>query len=177
MLKFKIYGIKYGNRLKVFNVLYLEIHKTAKVIIGSHFTFISGAGFNPLSRNIRGFISVRQNAQLTIGNNVGISSSCLWVSDFLKIGNNTKIGANCSIIDTDAHALDYIKRRKDDIRDIKRKGIEIGEDVFIGTSCIIMKGVIIGSRSIVAAGSVVVKDIPDDEMWGGNPAKFIKSVH
>lgn len=52
--------------------------------------------------------------------------------------------------------------------------IEIGEHAFIGTNSIIAKGVKIGKRSIVGAGSVVTKDIPDDEIWAGNPARFIK---
>ena len=51
------------------------------------------------------------------------------------------------------------------------------DDVFIGANCYIGKGVIIGDRSIVAAGSVVVKSIPADEIWGGNPAKFIKKIN
>lgn len=52
--------------------------------------------------------------------------------------------------------------------------ISIGDDVFIGANCIINKGITIGDRSIVAAGIVVVKSIPEDEICGGNPAKLIK---
>ena len=58
----------------------------------------------------------------------------------------------------------------------KTAPVIIDDDVFIGTNCIIGKGVHIGARSIIAAGSVVVKDIPADEVWGGNPARFIKKV-
>ncbi|WP_298453633.1 hypothetical protein [uncultured Prevotella sp.] len=46
----------------------------------------------------------------------------------------------------------------------------------MGTNCIINKGITIGDRSIVAAGSVVVKSIPEDEIWGRNPAKLIKKI-
>ena len=56
------------------------------------------------------------------------------------------------------------------------KRVTIGNDVFIGANCYIGKGVSIGDRSIIAAGSVVVKSIPPDEIWGGNPAKFIKQI-
>ena len=56
------------------------------------------------------------------------------------------------------------------------KPVVIEDDVFVGTHCIICKGVRIGNRSIVAAGSVVVKDIPNGEVWGGNPAKFIRKI-
>lgn len=53
----------------------------------------------------------------------------------------------------------------------------IGDYVFIGTRSIICKGVTIGNHSIIAAGSVIVKDIPSDEVWGGNPARFIRKVY
>ena len=52
----------------------------------------------------------------------------------------------------------------------------IEDDVFVGTSCLILKGVTIGARSVIAAGSVVTHNVPPDEIWGGNPAKFIKSA-
>ena len=54
--------------------------------------------------------------------------------------------------------------------------IELGDDVFIGVNSIVTKGVTIGDRSIIAAGSIVVKSIPNDEIWGGNPAKFLKKI-
>ncbi len=52
--------------------------------------------------------------------------------------------------------------------------VMIEDDVFIGALSIICKPCIIGRNSIIAAGSVVTKDIPENEVWGGNPAKFIK---
>lgn len=50
----------------------------------------------------------------------------------------------------------------------------IGNDVFIGAKAIILPGLIIGNSSIIGAGSVVTKDIKENEIWAGNPAKFIK---
>lgn len=50
----------------------------------------------------------------------------------------------------------------------------IGDDVFIGAKAIILPGLIIGNSSIIGAGSVVTKDIKENEIWAGNPAKFIK---
>ena len=52
--------------------------------------------------------------------------------------------------------------------------VVIEDDVLIGTNCIILKGVTIGARSIIAAGSIVTKSIPADCIAGGNPAKVIK---
>ena len=59
---------------------------------------------------------------------------------------------------------------------IKTKPILIKEGAFIGAQSIILKGVTIGKHSVVGAGSVVTKDIPDGEIWGGNPAVFIRKV-
>lgn len=53
----------------------------------------------------------------------------------------------------------------------------INDNVFIGARCIILKGVTIGSKSIIGAGSVVTKNIPEGEIWAGNPAKFIKKYN
>lgn len=56
-----------------------------------------------------------------------------------------------------------------------KKGIvELCDDCFIGANTVICNAVRIGKNSIVGAGSVVTKDIPDNEIWGGNPARFIK---
>ena len=63
-----------------------------------------------------------------------------------------------------------------EIQNAKTAPIRIGNHVFIGARCIIGKGITIGEKSIVAAGSVVTKNIPPKEMWGGNPAKFIKPI-
>ena len=56
------------------------------------------------------------------------------------------------------------------------KPVEIREGAFVGAHCIILKGVTIGKEAIVGAGSVVTKSIPDGEIWGGNPAKFIRKI-
>ena len=52
----------------------------------------------------------------------------------------------------------------------------IGNDVFIGTNSLILKGVEIGDRSIIGAGSVVTKSVPASEIWAGNPAVFLRKI-
>jgi len=183
---FKIYNIHYKEGMQVFGHIYLRIRPKTCIKIGKDFIFTSGLGINPLSRNKKGFIFVAENGVLNIGDNVGISSSCLWVKEKVSIGNNVFIGADCIIMDTDAHNLDYEIRRN---RDINKKGftkdvltaksipISIGSDVLIGTRCIILKGVTIGDRSIIGSGSVVTKSIPNDCIAAGNPCKVIKYIN
>lgn len=113
-------------------------------------------------------------ASLKIGKNVGISSSCLWCTKSITIGNHVDIGADTLILDTDAHNINWQERRNHGER--SSKPIVIEEDVFIGTRCIILKGVTIGARSVIGAGSVVTKDIPSDCIAAGNPCKVIRMI-
>lgn len=77
------------------------------------------------------------------------------------------------------HSLNYKYRRipNKDIEDRKNNNVIIGNDVFIGAGAIILKGVSIGDRSIIAAGSVVSSNIPPDSIYGGNPAKLIRKIN
>ena len=110
----------------------------------------------------------------------------------IKLGQGAGIGANCSVPDgvtIGDHGMMGIdvlmftnEHRHDDVTvpmgfqgDTEVKPIVIGNDVWIGSRSLIMKGVTIGDGAIIAAGSVVTKDVPPYEIWGGNPAHFLKS--
>lgn len=176
-VKFSIAGVCFGKDMIIVAKTYLYIGKDSHTIIGNHFRLTSGYGLNPLSRNIKSMIHVKKKATLLIGNNVGISSSCIWANNSITIGDNVNIGGDCIIIDSDIHSLNYLDRQDpllDTVNGIS-KPIQIENDVFIGTRCIILKGVTIGAKSIIAAGSVVTKSIPENCIAGGNPCKVIKS--
>jgi acetyltransferase-like isoleucine patch superfamily enzyme len=175
-------GIEYGKKMRIFNKIYVK--GNGQVKIGDNFVFTSGSSINPICRNIRGCIyTVTEDSQINIGNNVGISSACIWSHTSITIGDNVNIGGDCLIMDSDAHPHDYIKRRnsyavevgtKKYLQEIPSKPITIGDDCWIGARCIILKGVNIGARSIIAAGSVVTKDVPEDCIAAGNPARVVK---
>lgn len=183
---FKLNSISYGTNLCIYNKFYLLKLPSAHIEIGDNFVFTSGEAYNPLARNIRGCIYVENNAVLKIGHNTGISSSCIWVKQKILIGNDVKIGADCILMDTDAHNLDY-KIRKDKRKNEKGQSIDvltakaipiiIEDDVLIGTRCIILKGVTIGARSIIGSGSVVTKSIPSDCIAAGNPCRVIRFIN
>lgn len=182
---FFLNNIKYGKNFRVFNRLYLKIHVGALVQIGNNCTIMSGAGLNPLSRNIKTCIYVGKKATLKLGNDVGISSSTLWVKESVSIGNSVAIGADCIIMDTDAHNLDWKIRCSEETNEYGESvdmvtaasaPIVIEDNVLVGARCIILKGVTIGARSIIGSGSIVTKDIPSDCIAAGNPCKVIKSI-
>ena len=90
----------------------------------------------------------------------------------ITIGNHVLIGPNAQFY-TPSHPLDYRKRREWEIICLP---ITVEDDVWIGGNVVICQGVTIGARSVVAAGSVVTKDVPPDTMVGGQPAKLIKRL-
>ncbi|MGF1759998.1 sugar O-acetyltransferase [Photobacterium sagamiensis] len=90
----------------------------------------------------------------------------------IRIGNNVLIGPGAQFY-TPTHSLDHHSRRR---WETWCKPITVEDDVWIGGNVSICQGVTIGTRSIVAAGSVVTKDVPPDVMVGGAPAKVIKML-
>ena len=88
-----------------------------------------------------------------------------------------KIGGNVRIYDHDFHSLDFQTRRgAEDQLQIQTRPVEIGDDVFIGANAIILKGVTIGARAVIGAGSVVSRNIGPDEIWAGNPARMVRAA-
>lgn len=180
---FHFAGIKFGKNLRIFNKVYLQVSQKSNVKFGDNLVITSGDCINPLCRNLRACVYVRGGAHLTIGNNCGFSSPCIWCDDKISIGNRVNVGGDCIIIDSDAHSLDYRDRSvefavSEDVRfsKVHHSPVIIEDDVWIGTKCIIMKGVTIGARSVIGAGSIVTKDIPADSLACGVPAKVIKSL-
>lgn len=171
-------GVKLGDNSDIKRKVVVERGRGSVINIGNNFTFYSGSGYlNPLSRNIQGTIRANDNAAIKIGNNVGISSSSIWAHKSITIGNNVTIGANCTIVDSDCHSLDHRHRGKP--VDLEYKidlPIVIEDDVLIGAQSIILKGVTIGERSVIGAGSVVTKNIPPDVIAAGNPCRVIKRL-
>ena len=90
----------------------------------------------------------------------------------VKIGNRTLFGPNVQIY-TATHPMNF-KERATGLE--YAKPISIGEDVWVGGSVVICPGVTIGNRTVIGAGSVVTKDIPDDVFAAGNPCRVIRPI-
>ena len=116
-------------------------------------------------------------AHILIGDNVGISNSCFRIRKGITIGDNVNIGGDCKFYDSDMHSVEYEYRISCPDTHTKIEPIIIEEGVWIGAHSIILKGVRIGKRSVIGAGSVVTHNIPENEIWAGNPARFLRKIN
>jgi acetyltransferase-like isoleucine patch superfamily enzyme len=109
---------------------------------------------------------------ICIGNNVFIGNNSEFnISEKITIGNNCLIAAGCRFIDHNHGTKKSILIRN---QLAPKQEIILENDVWLGCNVIVLKGVHIGKGAVVAAGSIVTKNIPSYEIWGGVPAKFIK---
>jgi acetyltransferase-like isoleucine patch superfamily enzyme len=154
----------------------LIIKGEGKISIGNNVIINSSLSANPVGLATQTVLFAYQNSEIIIGNNVGISNALLCSMEQIIIEDDIRIGGGAQIFDNDFHSVVYKQRIAAVDTDIKIMPVRIKKGAFIGCNSIIGKGVTVGERSIVAAGSVVVKNIPDDEIWGGNPAIFIKKI-
>lgn len=131
---------------------------------------------NPIGGDAVTILNTVNSGKIVIGEGCGISNSAIVACRSVEIGKNVRIGGGCQIFDNDFHSLNYEKRisRNDD--DIAAAPVVIKDGAFLGARCLVLKGITIGKYSVVGAGSVVTKDIPDGEIWAGNPARFIKRL-
>jgi acetyltransferase-like isoleucine patch superfamily enzyme len=156
---------------------YIMVARGGKMNIGKNFSMNNGIKYNPIGCSQPCTFFVDRSATLSIGDNVGISQAALVAIDDITIENNVKIGGGVCIYTTDFHSLDpMIRKSKDDIKNRAKKPVVIRDNAFIGAHSIILKGVTVGKNSIVGAGSIVTKSIPDNQIWAGNPARFIRNV-
>lgn len=155
-----------------------QCHPHSVVRIADNVQIISGVGKNPLGRSQRTSIRLDENAELQIGSNSGLTNVTIWCRSGLHIGTNVKVGGGVMFLDSNMHSLNYLDRQStvDDLIGTISRPIVVGNDVFIGTGAVIMKGVALGDRSIIAAFSVVTKNVPPGEIWGGNPARLIRKI-
>lgn len=157
---------------------YLDINKESDIVIGDY--FIANSGVNCGIDCGNGCkIAVQKGARLIIGEYSGITNTIIQCHEEIVIGNHVNIGAGCMIMDSNFHSTNWQDRldRRKDIENHRNAPVKIGDVVFIGARSIVCKGVTIGDHSMIAAGSVVVNNVPANEVWGGNPARFIKKIN
>jgi len=155
---------------------YFKARQAGSIRIGRNVTFLAGQRTNRIGLVSPVLLHTIGDGQILIGDFSGGSAVVISSRVKVTIGEHCKLGGNVRIFDHDFHSLNAESRQDPllDEADVKARSVVIGDDVFVGTNATILKGVTIGDRAIVAAGSVVTKDIPADEVWGGNPARCLR---
>lgn len=116
-------------------------------------------------------IYINSGKHISIGKNVFINFDCTFLAlGGITIEDDVLIGPKVSLI-TENHPLNTRERKG-----LIGKPIHIKKNAWIGANAVILPGVTIGENAVVAAGAVVSKDVPDNTIVGGIPAKFIKNV-
>lgn len=112
-------------------------------------------------------------ATIKIGDNCRVNGAYIHAQKEINIGNNCVIASGVNIIDSNGHEL--ISKDRTIGRD-KPKSIEIGNNVWIGLNVTILKGTSIGNNCVIAAGSVVKGEFPDNVLIQGNPAVIVSKL-
>ncbi|MCJ8319609.1 MAG: acyltransferase [Colwellia sp.] len=166
-------SVKFLPCLTIFGRIFIRNY--GGITLGRNVKITSSFSKNPIVNSFFTSLVTEKNGKITIGDNTGISNSFFYSVSSITIGENVLIGAGCKVYDTDFHSIDPSERIK--VGDKGRcKPVSIGDNVFIGASTFILKGAQIGNGSVIGANSVVSGAIPDNQIWAGNPAKFISHI-
>lgn len=144
--------------------------------LGRHNTLDSSRFNNPLGSSRRCILRTYPGGLISIGDHFGGTGVTIVAVKEIVIGDHVTAGAECLIVDTDFHAVDYrIRSGGGSPSRESAHPVYIGNHVFIGARSIILKGVSIGDRCVVAAGAVVSRSVPPDSLVAGNPARVVKT--
>jgi acetyltransferase-like isoleucine patch superfamily enzyme len=154
----------------------LQSEEPQAVVIGKHVSCYAGCSF-----------AIGRHGQCTIGDFTLLNGALIMAEERIDIGSYCLISWNVGIADSDFHPLEPAQRLIDAqalapfFKDrparprLKTAPVKIGDNVWIGMNAVILKGVIIGDNSVVAAGSVVTKSVPPNTIVAGNPAAAVKT--
>lgn len=130
-------------------------------------------------------VSERAGACIFVGRNTFIGSSVIASAGRIEVGDDVLISWGCNIVDHNSHAIRW-SQRQNDVKDwyqgkkdwthVDVKSVKIGNKSWVGLNAIILKGVEIGEGAVIAAGAVVVKNVPPWTIVAGNPAVPIRDI-
>jgi acetyltransferase-like isoleucine patch superfamily enzyme len=173
----RLHGVQFKQNLRIYSFPLCHRHLSATIKIGSNVTIFNKISENPAGINHRSvLVASKPGAKLVIGDNVGMSGVVLNCTKEIVIEDFVYLGVGVMVYDTDFHPIDALDRRMNNKSKIKSAPVCICQGAWIGARTIILKGVTIGPRAVVGAGSVVTRDIPADCIAAGVPAKFIKPI-
>lgn len=161
-------GVELAESCYFYGFTSFQVASNARARIGEHCVFRSTSGSNRIGINRPCMVSVNNGATLTVGSDCGFSGTVIGCFSEINIGSNVRCGANTLITDGDWHS--------DDSRSGDSKPVYIGDHVWLGVNVVVLKGVTIGRNSVIGAGSVVTKNVPENVVAAGNPCRVIRGL-
>lgn len=159
-------GVEVGRETIFIKITQFSRAAGSTLQIKDHCRFRSGRKSNQLGITRSCSLStLRRGAVLQIGPHCAFSGTVIAAAQRVELGAYVRCGTNTTIMDTDFH--------EDDPRSGGSRPVMIEDHVWLGLNVIVQKGVRIGRNSVIAAGSVVTRDIPPNVVAGGIPAKVI----
>lgn len=173
---FTLQGIRWGRCWRIWGMPVIQRHRGSQITLGDRLWLRSWRKSNPVLPHSPVVLATRSStAKISVGDDVGLTGTVLVATDQILLGDRVLIGSNTIIVDTDFHARDPMARCST-IDSGSSLPVEIGDDVFVGMNCLILKGVRIGKGSVVGAGSVVAREIPPGVIAAGNPARVVGQI-
>jgi acetyltransferase-like isoleucine patch superfamily enzyme len=160
----------------------LKVPADSQVILGKKVVLNSDANRSNTALTFRCTLACGLNGIIEIGDNTMLNGVSITAYEKVSIGKNCQIASCTFVADTDFHPVNSTMREREvnghkiDHSEVNKSAVRIGDNVWIGWGCTILKGVTIGDNSIIAAGSVVLSDVPSNALYAGNPAVFKKSL-
>ncbi|MEX1114487.1 MAG: acyltransferase [Akkermansiaceae bacterium] len=170
-------GCRLGRGFRSTGEIRIKTRAAGDIVIGDQIRLLAHWRSNRVGLSGPVILHTWEGGKIEIGDHTGASSVVISSRSGVRIGRHCNIGGNVRIFDHDFHALDAeVRRGPRGCDDCATRPITIGDDVFIGTNSIILKGVTIGDRAVIGAGSVVTRDVPADTIAAGNPAVVIRTA-
>jgi acetyltransferase-like isoleucine patch superfamily enzyme len=167
----RIKGVQFEGTCRFVGRPLISIAKGGQIVIGDRVEVDSAMRANPLGLSqpsvLRAFVS---GARLVLGPGVGIAGAALCAASTIEVGEGTIMGAGTLVFDTDFHLPQGEWGWGTDAA-VGARPIRIGRGVFIGARAVVLKGVTVGDRAVIGAGTVVTRDVPAHHAAVGNPAR------
>lgn len=168
---YRMRGIEIGKSVVITGTPHLRKVKGARIILGDKVALHSDSKYSTLVTTPVSIAAVEPGAVVEMMENSGISGSKIVCASRISIGRNTMIGPDTIIYDRKVHEYSP-ELGWSTIAKKTAKPIIIGNNCFIGTRCVILKGVTIGDNCVIAAGTIITKDVPAGHLAYGNPAVY-----
>jgi len=156
---------------------FFRSHKRPGIVLGNHVSCYAGCSF-----------SIGLEGSCSVGDYTMLNGAIIMAEERVEIGSYCMVSWNVGIADSDFHPIDPAQRRIDAMAlapfaenrpprpPIGKAPVIIKDNVWIGMGAVILKGVTIGENSIVAAGAIVTRSVPENVIVAGNPAQVVKKL-